>query len=159
MKRQEVDIGKWGSQDRTRLGKLSDVSAGLFGPIFWSKITPKLWTGEFTVNVWVDAELWSRDIEESGIFLSWSQILWVGSMRKAWVGTLRKEHIKRLEAFEIWMFQRRKRVGCMEHMTNEEILQIVEEKRSLIGVIRSRQRNWLVHIRRRQFVGAAADFY
>src|SRR6218665_3265029 len=40
------------------------------------------------------------------------------------------------------------RISWMEHKTNEEILQMVDEKRSLIGVIRSRQRNWLGHIMR-----------
>ena len=41
------------------------------------------------------------------------------------------------------------RISWMEHRTDEEILQMVDEKRSLIGIIRSRQRNWLQgHIRR-----------
>ena len=32
--------------------------------------------------------------------------------------------------------------------TNEEILQMVDVKSSLIGIIQSRQRNWLGHIMR-----------
>src|SRR6218665_1238565 len=40
------------------------------------------------------------------------------------------------------------RISWMEHKTNEEILQMVDEKRSLIGIIRSQQRNWLGHIMR-----------
>ena len=36
----------------------------------------------------------------------------------------------------------------MERRTNEDILQMVDEKRSLIGIIRSRQRKWLGHIMR-----------
>jgi len=36
----------------------------------------------------------------------------------------------------------------MEHRTNAEILKMVDKKRSLIGIIRSRQRNWLGHIMR-----------
>ena len=35
------------------------------------------------------------------------------------------------------------RISRVEHRTNEEILKMVDEKRSLIGIIRSRQRNWL----------------
>ena len=36
----------------------------------------------------------------------------------------------------------------MEHRTNAEILKMVDEIRSLIGIIRSRQENWLGHIMR-----------
>ena len=39
-------------------------------------------------------------------------------------------------------------VSWIEHRTNEEILKMVDEKRSFIGIIRSRQRNWLGHIMR-----------
>jgi len=51
--------------------------------------------------------------------------------------------MKRLEAFEMWIIWRR-----MEHITNEEMLQMVDEKRPIIGTIRSRQRKWLGHIMR-----------
>src|SRR6218665_3645495 len=40
------------------------------------------------------------------------------------------------------------RISWMEHRTNEEILKMVDEKRSLIGIIRSRKRKWLGHIMR-----------
>jgi len=61
---------------------------------------------------------------------------------------MRKEDIKRIEAFEMWIWRRMERISWMEHRTNEEILQMMDEKRSLIGVIQSRQRNWLGHILR-----------
>jgi len=48
----------------------------------------------------------------------------------------------------MWIWHRMKRISWMEHRTNEEILLMVDEKRSLIGIIRSRQRNWLGHIMR-----------
>ncbi len=73
----------------------------------------------------------------------WSVVLY-GS--ETW--TMRKEDIKRLEAFEMWIWRRMERISWMEHRTNEEILKMVDEKRSLIGIIRSRQRNWLGHIMR-----------
>src|SRR6218665_1577127 len=50
--------------------------------------------------------------------------------------TMRKEDVKRLEAFEIWIWRRMERISWMEHMTNEVILQMVDEKESLIGTIR-----------------------
>ena len=40
---------------------------------FWSKIRPKLRTGEFGVNVWVDAESRLREIDGSGIFFNYSR--------------------------------------------------------------------------------------
>src|SRR6218665_2883232 len=49
-------------------------------------------------------------------------------------------------ALGMWMWQ--ERISWMEHRTNEAILKIVDEKRSLIGIIRSRQRNWLGNIMR-----------
>ena len=70
----------------------------------------------------------------------WSVVLY-GS--ETW--TMRKEDIKRLEAFEMWIWRRMERVSWMEHITNEEM---VDEKRSIIGTIRNRQRKWLGHIMR-----------
>ena len=47
-----------------------------------------------------------------------------------------------------WMKFSNDFVSGTNHRTNEEILQMVDENRSLIGIIRSRQRNWLGHIMR-----------
>ena len=73
----------------------------------------------------------------------WSVVLY-GS--ETW--TLRKEDIRRLEAFEMWIWRRMERVSWMDRRTNEDILQMVDEKRSMIGIIRSRQRKWLGRIMR-----------
>ena len=73
----------------------------------------------------------------------WSVVLY-GS--ETW--TLRKEDIRRLEAFEMWIWRRMERVSWMDRRTNEDILQMVDEKRSMIGIIRSRQRKWMGHIMR-----------
>jgi len=54
----------------------------------------------------------------------WSVVLY-GS--ETW--TMRKEDIKRLEAFEIWIWRRMERISWVEHKTNEEILKMVDEKR------------------------------
>ena len=53
----------------------------------------------------------------------WSVVLY-GS--ETW--TLRKEDIRRLEAFEMWIWRRMERVSWMECRTNEEILQMVDKK-------------------------------
>ena len=44
------------------------------------------------------------------------------------------------------------RISWVEHRNNEEIPKMVDEKRSLIGIVRSRQRNWLGHIMRGGFL-------
>ena len=75
--------------------------------------------------------------------LIWSVVLY-GS--ETW--TMRKEDIKRIEAFEMWIWRRMERISWTEHRTNEEILQMVEEKRSLIETIRSRQKKWMGHVLR-----------
>ena len=75
--------------------------------------------------------------------LVWSVVLY-GS--ETW--TMRQEDIKRLEAFEMWIWRRMERISWTERRTNEEILQLVEEKRSLIGTIRERQKKWIGHILR-----------
>ena len=53
----------------------------------------------------------------------WSVMLY-GS--ETW--TMRKEDIRRLEAFEMWIWRRMERISWMEHRTIEEILQMVDEK-------------------------------
>ena len=62
--------------------------------------------------------------------------------------TMRKDDIKRLEAFEMWIWRRMERVSWVERRTNEEILKMVEEQRSLIGTIRGQQKKWIGHILR-----------
>ena len=75
--------------------------------------------------------------------LVWSVVLY-GS--ETW--TLRKEDIRRIEAFEMWIWRRMEKVSWREHKTNEEILQKVGEERSLLKTIRERQRKWIGHIMR-----------
>ena len=75
--------------------------------------------------------------------LVWSVMLY-GS--ETW--TMRKEDIKRIEAFEMWIWRRMERISWMEHITNEEVLRRVGEKRSLIRTIRERQRRWIGHMLR-----------
>ncbi len=75
--------------------------------------------------------------------LIWSVVLYAS---ETW--TLRKEDIKRLEAFEMWIWRRMEGISWMERKTNEEVLRIVGEERSLIATIRRRQHKWIGHILR-----------
>jgi len=59
-----------------------------------------------------------------------------------------KSGVKRIEAFEMWIWRRMERISWTEHKTNEEVLKKLEEKRSLVDIIRTRQKNWIWHILR-----------
>src|SRR6218665_1108845 len=60
--------------------------------------------------------------------------------------TLRKEDITRLEAFEMRIWRRTEKISWTEHISNE-VLKLVGEERSLLTIIRTRQQNWMRHIR------------
>ena len=72
--------------------------------------------------------------------LIWSVVLY-GS--EAW--TMRKEDTKRLEAFEMWTLRKMENVSWTEHKTNEEVVEMIGEERSLICSIKSRQKKWIGH--------------
>src|SRR6218665_1208715 len=59
--------------------------------------------------------------------------------------TLRKEDITRLEDFKMRKWRRTEKISWTEHISNE-VLNLVEEERSLLTIIRTRQRNWMRHI-------------
>jgi hypothetical protein len=62
--------------------------------------------------------------------------------------TLRKDEMKRLEAFEMWIWRRIMKISWKDHVTNEEVLRRVNEKRIILDIITRRQRNWIGHILR-----------
>src|SRR6218665_3421568 len=72
--------------------------------------------------------------------LIWSMVLYGA---ETW--TMRKEDIKRLEAFEMWTWRRMEKVSWTEHKTNEELLEMIGEERSLIRTIKTRQKQWIGH--------------
>ena len=74
--------------------------------------------------------------------------VWSVTLHGAETWTLRKEDVKRIEAFEMWIWRRMERISWTEHRTIEEVLKKVEEKRSLMNIIRTRQKNWIGYILR-----------
>jgi len=62
--------------------------------------------------------------------------------------TLQKEDIRRLQAFEIWIWRCMMKVPWTENKTNEEILKMVKTEREIMDTVRSRQKRWLAHIPR-----------
>src|SRR6218665_1393317 len=75
-------------------------------------------------------------------------LIWSFTLYESETWTMRKEDVKRIEAFEMWIWRRMERISWTEHRTNEQVLKKVEEKRSLIDIIRTRQKNWIGHILR-----------
>ena len=75
-------------------------------------------------------------------------LIWSVTLYASETWTLRKEDIKRLEAFEMWIWRRIERINWMEHWKNVDVLLLVNEERSLIDTIRQRQKNWIGHILR-----------
>lgn len=75
-------------------------------------------------------------------------LVWSVALYGAETWTLRKEDIRRLEAFEMWIWRRIERISYEEHVTNEEVLERVEEDRSIIKTIRKRQKTWIGHVLR-----------
>ena len=60
---------------------------------------------------------------------------------------MRKDEIDRLQAFEMWIWRRMEKINWRDKITNEQVLEIVKEKRTLIDVMRSRKK-WIGHVLR-----------
>ena len=61
---------------------------------------------------------------------------------------MQQEDIRQLEASEMWIWRRIMKVKWTEHKANEEVMEMVNEKRMLIKAIRERQKNWVGHVLR-----------
>ena len=61
---------------------------------------------------------------------------------------MRREDVKRIEAFDMWIWRSMERISWTEHRTYEEVLKKVEVKRSLMDIIRTKQQSWIGHILR-----------
>jgi len=75
-------------------------------------------------------------------------VVWSVALYGCETWALKKDDIQRLNALEIWIWRRMERVGWKDKKTNEEILNAVGEKRSIIEMILRRKKNWIGHILR-----------
>ena len=62
-------------------------------------------------------------------------VIWSVLLYGAETWSLRKEDVRRLEAFEMWIWRRIEKISYTEHITNEEVLNRVRETRVLIETI------------------------
>jgi hypothetical protein len=75
-------------------------------------------------------------------------LIWSVTLYGSETWTLRKEDTRRLEAFEMWLWRRMERISWTEHVSNEEVLQRVDEERAMLDTIKMRQQKWIGHILR-----------
>jgi hypothetical protein len=75
-------------------------------------------------------------------------LIWSVALYGSETWTMTAEEVRRLEAFEMWIWRRMCKISWMDHITNEEVLRRVGEKRSLMQTIRMRQKNWIGHVLR-----------
>jgi len=61
---------------------------------------------------------------------------------------MRKEGVKRIEVFKTWIWRRIDREDQLDRTQNERISIEKGGKRSLMEIIRTRQKNWIGHILR-----------
>ena len=74
--------------------------------------------------------------------------VWSVSLHTCETWKLKQNNIKKLEAFEMWLGAKIEGIKWQDHITNEEVLNKVGERRSLINTITRRQKNWIGHVLR-----------
>ena len=67
-------------------------------------------------------------------------VVWSGALYGLETWTMRENEIDRLQAFEMWIWRRMEKISWKDKVTNEHVLEIVKEKRTLIDAIRSRKK-------------------
>src|SRR5580692_6210184 len=75
-------------------------------------------------------------------------VVWSVALYGSETWALKKDEIQRLSALEMLIWQRMEKVSYKDRKTNEEVLDIVGEKRSLLETIVRRNKNWIGHILR-----------
>ena len=75
-------------------------------------------------------------------------VVWSVALYGAETWALRKEDVRRLDAFEMWVWRKMEKISWTEHRTNEDVLKMVGEKRTLVDAILRRKKNWIGHILR-----------
>ena len=75
-------------------------------------------------------------------------VVWSVALYGLETWTMRKDEIDKLQAFEMWIWRRMEKINWRDKITNEQVLEIVKDKRTLIDVIRSRKKKWIGHVLR-----------
>jgi len=70
-------------------------------------------------------------------------LVWGVALYASETWTLKSDDIKKPEALEMWIWRQIEKISQTEHSTNEQVLLMVGEQRSLKETIQERQRNWI----------------
>jgi len=73
-------------------------------------------------------------------------IVWSTMLYSSETWTLTKEAIRRIEAFEMWIWRRVEKISYTDRKTNKEVLDRVGEQRSLLKTLVNRKKKWIGHI-------------
>ena len=75
-------------------------------------------------------------------------VVWSNALYAAETWTLNKEHLKKIEAFEMWCWRHMLKIKWQDKVRNEQVLIMAAEGRKMIATIRERQKRWIGHILR-----------
>ena len=75
-------------------------------------------------------------------------VVWPVALYGCETSALKKDEIERLNALEMWMWRGMERVSWKDRKKNEEVLDMVGAKRSIVETIVKRKKNWIGHILR-----------
>ena len=74
--------------------------------------------------------------------------VWSVALYAAETWTLTQMDRDRIEALEMWIWERMEKISWMDKVTNEDVLKKVNESKNMLNVIRQRKRKWIGHMLR-----------
>jgi hypothetical protein len=72
-------------------------------------------------------------------------VIWSTALYACETWTLKEDERRRLRSFEMWLWRRMEGISWTEKRTDEEVLKLVSEERSIISTIEKRKKNWIGH--------------
>ena len=73
-------------------------------------------------------------------------VIWTTVLYGAECWTLKKEEVRKLEAFEMWVWRRMEKIRWKDKITNKKVLELVGESRSLVETVIKRKKKWIGHV-------------
>ena len=73
-------------------------------------------------------------------------VVWSVLLYGSEIWSPKTEDIRRIEAFEMWIWRMMEKVSWVERKTNEDVLIMVDEKRELLYRITKTKKSWIGHI-------------
>ncbi len=75
-------------------------------------------------------------------------IIWSVALYAAETWTIGASDKKALEAFEMWIWRIMQKISWKDMLSNEEVLDRIQERRTIMPTILRRKKNWIGHILR-----------